>query len=121
MTHCAPVTNALKFLFRWLGQQSKRARWEDQRGGQVLKRERKIRRAVCSFTLIFFIALLDSQGKRGADDCMEGLGNVEMCRNKAGRSACQLFVWGAGAGRMDLRGMARGVQMVQPLNNAFGT
>lgn len=83
MTHCAPVTNALKFLFRWLGQQSKRARWEDQRGGQVLKRERKIRRAVCSFTLIFFIALLDSQGKRGADDCVEGLGNVEMSRNKA--------------------------------------
>lgn len=83
MTHCTPVTNALKFLFRWLGQQSKRARWEDQRGGQVLKRERKIRRAVCSFTLIFFIALLDSQGKRGADDCVEGLGNVEMSRNKA--------------------------------------
>lgn len=122
MTHCAPVTNALKFLFRWLGQQSKRARWEDERGGQVLERERKIRRAVCSFTLIFFIAILDSQGERGEDDCVKGLSNVEMYRNKAAAGLPASFLlWGAGAGRMDLRGMARGVQTVWPLNNALGT
>lgn len=70
-TVCASATCALKFQCSWLGQQSKQAHWEDQRGGQVHKRERKIRRAVCSFTLIFFIAMLDSRGKWGDDYCLE--------------------------------------------------
>lgn len=92
VTHCALATCTLKFLFRWLGQKSKQAHWEDQRGGQVLKRERKIRRAVFSFTLIFFTAVLDSQWKRVEDDCVKGLSNVEMCRNKAAAgAACQLL------------------------------
>jgi len=97
MTHGASATCSLKFRFRWLGQQPKQACWEDQRGRQVLKRARKIRRAVCSFTSIFFIAILDSQG-RWVEDCVDGLSDVEMRRNKAAAgAACQLLgAWPAG-------------------------